>query len=70
MLFNLKPLNKYLNFNTKADANKFPESFWKWVAYSVLWSYSAYLLIYCGRHNYFTEPEKIWDGKLAVISCD
>lgn len=70
-LFICKPITSYLNFTHKSDRNKFPESFWKFVAYSALWSYSAYLLIYCGRHTYFAEPEKIWDDwELGMVVPD
>lgn len=62
-LLYFKPLVKILNFNKKSEATKFPESFWKFVIYSCLWAYTAWVLILSGRYNYFTKPETIWDGK-------
>jgi ceramide synthetase len=53
----------YFKFNSKSDREKFPESLWKTVAYTCLWSYTAHILVFSGRYDYFTKPENIWDGK-------
>ena len=53
--FNLKPLN----------AKKFPESAWKTLFYGATWTYSAYLLIYSGKYDYFYRPNHIWEGKVT-----
>lgn len=53
---------KSLKFNEKSDADKFPESLWKFLTYTFLWSYTYYLLIYTKKYNYFTEPYDMWEG--------
>lgn len=62
-----KPLIKFINIDNKSDRNKFPESLWKFVVYSILWTYCAYLLIYSGRYDYFTNPTSLWDGIYIFI---
>lgn len=59
-----KPLVKRLNFDHKLDAEKFPESVWKCLVYSFMWSFLYYLLIASGKFNYFKEPSTVWDSKL------
>ena len=59
-----KPMIKSLNIDKKSNREKFPESIWKSLVYSLFWSYCLYLLILCGKYDYFTRPFSIWDGKL------
>ena len=61
-LFICKPLINYLKITSPSDREKFPESFWKFFAYSFFWGYCTYLLLLSGRHDYFTNTFAIWDG--------
>lgn len=60
-IFICKPLTSWLKIESRSDREKFPESFWKFFAYCVLWSYCSYVLVFSGRHNYFSQPYDIWD---------
>lgn len=60
-LYLCKPLVNYLKLDAKSSREKFTESAWKFLVYLMLWSYCAYLLLYSGKYNYFTEPYSIWD---------
>lgn len=55
-----KPLVKRLNFTVKSDGEKFPESLWKFLIYSLMWSYLYYLIIICGKYDYFHNPNLTW----------
>ena len=44
----------------KSSREKFPESAWKFLFYTMTWTYVAYLLIFSGRYDYFTKPWLIW----------
>jgi len=56
-----KPLIAWLKVTDKSDRTKFPESFWKFLVYLVLWAYCCYLLVFSGKYDYFTNPELVWD---------
>lgn len=56
-----KKLIKWLKIDKKADREKFPESFWKFIVYSGTWSYCCHLLYFSGKYNFFLEPDDIWD---------
>lgn len=50
-----------LNFNLISDAEKFPESLWKCIVYTFMWSYLFHLMIISKKYDYFFNPEKVWD---------
>lgn len=56
----------WLKLDNKSDRLKFPESAWKFVAYSVLWSFTFHTLIISGKYDYFSNPFDVWDGKNLV----
>ena len=62
-----KPIVKWFKIDSKTDRLKFPESAWKFVAYSALWAYCSYLLVFSGKYDYFTNSYDIWDGKYSNI---
>jgi hypothetical protein len=57
-----KPLSNFARIDSKSDRDKFPESLWKVFAYSCLWGYCSYLLIFSGKYDYFFNPYGIWAG--------
>ena len=66
--FNLnQPLVGWLKIDSKSDRQKFPESFWKFLVYGILWGYCADLLVFSGRFDYFIQTEYIWEGKQTSI---
>lgn len=54
-----KPLASLLNIRVK-NRDKWPESVWKFLVYTVLWSYSYHVVIHSGRHNFFQKPLHIF----------
>lgn len=60
-LYICKALINWLNLDKESDRSKFPESFWKLTAYSCLWSYCSYLLVFSGEYDYFTHSYDIWN---------
>jgi len=56
-----KPLVGWLKIDSKSDRQKFPESFWKFLVYGILWGYCADLLVFSGKFDYFIQTEYIWE---------
>lgn len=55
------PFVKWLQIDSKSDRVKFPESAWKFIIYSILWSYIANLLVFNAKFDYFIHPQEIWE---------
>uniref|UniRef100_A0A1I8J2E8 GPI ethanolamine phosphate transferase 2 n=1 Tax=Macrostomum lignano TaxID=282301 RepID=A0A1I8J2E8_9PLAT len=54
-----------------ASKLKWPESIWKFIAYSGLWLYSLYVVLLSGRYDFFHNPVDIlrgiiFDGELLI----
>lgn len=60
-IFVCKPLVNWIQINSKSEGNKFPESAWKFIIYSGLWSYVVNIAIFDPEYNYFFNSHKIWD---------
>lgn len=56
-----KPFVKYVNIDNIKEREKFPESAWKCIVYTFMWGYCAYLLIFSGRYDIWTNPWRVWN---------
>uniref|UniRef100_A0A8C3UB69 Ceramide synthase 1 n=1 Tax=Catharus ustulatus TaxID=91951 RepID=A0A8C3UB69_CATUS len=55
-----RPLGEWCRLQPR-DAAKMPESAWKFLFYSLSWSYGAFLL-FCTEHRFFHEPAAAFRG--------
>ena len=60
--FICRPFVNWSRIDKESDRKKFPESCWKFTAYTVLWTYCSYLIVFSGKYDYFTKSYEIWDG--------
>eukprot|EP01135_Chromosphaera_perkinsii_P004390 Nk52_evm41s279 gene=Nk52_evmTU41s279 len=56
-----QPLAKRYQLKAK-EASKFPESGFKLIYYTILWSFAHYLLFHTDEHTYFQDPTTTWNG--------
>lgn len=60
-LFIFKPFARCYNLREK-DSEKFPEAAWKFCVYICSWSFTVYIVVLSGRHDFFHYPCHIWRG--------
>jgi sphingoid base N-stearoyltransferase len=56
-----RPFCKYVNMR-RQDSVKFPEAAWKFTVYVFTWSWTFYIVVLSGRHDFFHYPCRIWRG--------
>lgn len=65
------PFVNWLQIDNKSDRIKFPESAWKFLIYSILWSYIANLLVFNPEFDYFIHPHEVWeDWEIGMVIPD
>lgn len=66
-LFVVQPAGRRLRILPE-NVDKMPESAWKLLYYSSVWSFTVYVVILRGKYRFFQEPSTVWDGEWSASS--